>query len=145
MAKRHWMWDAYLALTQERRMTESEAIGELTALWPSLPVFELVRAEGDVSRTLGDVMNQPHQRQQGQQQGNQQGSGNAQGERQEPTHDPQDLNAAIRARAGVSSGASNLTNADILSAGTGRKPDGQDAERADGFIRGRFAERYGQG
>jgi hypothetical protein len=141
MARRHWIWDAYRALTQERRMTEAEAIGELTALWPSLPVFEIVRAEGDLSRTLGDLI-EPQQQSQGssgqqQQQGNQQGSGNQQQEQ----IDPNDFNAVIRARA-----SRNGAHTAILprSALTGIKDD-PEYDGSQDFVRQGFRDKYGIG
>jgi hypothetical protein len=147
--RRHWLWDAYRALTQERRMTESEAIGELASLWPSLPVLEIVRAEGDTSRPLAELIAAG--------QDSPQSSGNQQGQPSSQQGQPAgpakqmtaqldaDFNAMLRARAGFgASEAGTVTQGDILNAGTGRKMDGSGAYKPeDDFVRGRMREKYG--
>lgn len=134
MAKRHWLWDAYVALTQQRAMTEDDAMGQLESIWPTLPVRAIVRAEGNVNVTLADVMaadelarqttrqttrqgsgthTQQQQGQQGsgtgqQQQDGQQGSGN------ESQGDDVTFNDLIRARAGRNGKTIELSHDELM-------------------------------
>ncbi len=55
MAKTHFIWEGYKALTQMRKLTEAEAIETLEGIWPGYPVHELVRAEGNEAKALATL------------------------------------------------------------------------------------------
>ncbi len=131
MAKQHFLWPAYVALTQQRAMTAEAAIEALQDLWPNMPVAELVRAEGDVPKALASIHGNAES-----QGDNQQGSGAIQQGQQGQSPqapDPADFNAQIRARA---SGLDRSVTVDTSAPATAYDPE-QD------FIRQRFAERTG--
>lgn len=124
----HFIWSAFLALSQERRMTEQQAIDTLLEIWPSHPVEALLKAEGDERKALALLH------------GTTQGSASGQ-DAAEP--DPQDMNTLMRtkARRGTLSGPENGQQA---AADNGQQAAGRD----DDFIRQRYTERYrsqGQG
>jgi len=129
MAKQHFLWPAYVALTQQRAMTAEAAIEALQDLWPNMPVAELVRAEGDVPKALASIHGSADS-----QGDNQRGTGTAQqGQSQEAEIDPNDFNAAIRRRV---QGLDRSVTVDTSDPATAYDPE-QD------FIRQRFAERMG--
>ncbi len=119
MAKTHFIWEGYKALTQMRKLTEAEAIETLEDLWPGYPVHELVRAEGNEAKALAALH------------GNGQGPGNGQSPETtqgDAASGSEDMNTIIRTQARRS-----------------RPPqaeDGQQAAGAGDFIRQRYTERY---
>jgi hypothetical protein len=135
-------------MAQRERITTAEAIERLQSAFPYEPVEAIVRAEGDMSRTLeqlasaplpdlssqGNQQSQGSANQQGSQgnQSSQQGSGN----RQQGQADPNDMNALIRQRAG------GTTVTLPRSALTGIKDQAEYDPAADPF-RSRYVEKYG--
>ena len=163
MAKTHWLWPAYAELAQNHRMTADEAIEQLQALWPSLPVRAIIRAEGNVNATLADVMAADELAQQTQGSGNgqqpdgqQQSSGTQtqqttqqQGSEDESQGDGVTFNDLIRARAGRGQQTTELSHAQIMAAGTGKPANEGISSEAmtpePDFIRAAFDRRYGRG
>lgn len=123
MAKRqvHWVWPAFVALSQMRTATAEEIFEQMYDLWPALPIRELVRAEGDERLALQLI------------QAANQGSDNDQAAAPDSgqgatTSDPQDMNSLIRHKAGRPSQPGPKT-------ASGPRDD---------FVRARYTERYRQ-
>lgn len=135
---KHYVWQAFCEIAKRERLTAAEIIERLQTVFPYEPVEAIVRAEGDMSKTLADVASAPlptlstEQSQQSQGSTNQQGAGNQQ---QGQQADPQDFNAMLRQRAG------STTVTLPREAITGQKGQAE-YEPTDDFVRARFGERY---
>lgn len=129
MARIHWLYPAFGAYCREHHLTADQAIERLQEQYPSLPVALIVRAQGDTARIAELLAEDGAAAQQGQPQHSQQSSGNRQGAAQEPARDPQDFNAAIRARASARTTTLTLPHEAI----TGVKGQGEYDPAADIF------------
>jgi hypothetical protein len=129
---KHYVWQAFCEIAKRERLTAAEIIERLQTVFPYEPVEQIVRAEGDMSKTLADVASAPLPTLSTEQSQQSQGSTNQQ---QGQQADPQDFNAMLRQRAG------STTVTLPREAITGVKGQGE-YEPADDFVRARFGERY---